>query len=85
MKPISAIYWAAGLLLAYAVINTVWTGSYALIVFCHLNRSVSSLAKVQHDLINYYLQSAVETFVIGLLQVIIIVYARKLNKQTHVA
>jgi hypothetical protein len=87
MRPIFVIYVAAGLVLFFAVLGMVTDIGYA----CFAHRTISMLNLTGDDLeraqraISEDLDSAAETFALALLQGVIIFYARKISKQTHVA
>ena len=87
MRPIFVIYVAAGLVLFLAVVSMVTDVGYA----CVTHHTISMLNPTGDDLermqrvISEDLESAAETFTLALFQSVIIIYARKLNKQTRVA
>jgi hypothetical protein len=87
MRPIFVIYVAAGLVLFFAVVSMATDIGYAYLThhtISILNPTGDDLERMQR-VISEDLDSAAETFVLAVLQSIIIIYARKLNKQTHVA
>lgn len=87
MRPIFIIYVAAGLTLLFAVVSVVTNVGSAYMTqhaIALLKPAGDDLARMQ-SYQNANLDSAAESFVLTLLQIVIIIYARKISRQSHAA
>lgn len=87
MRPIFIIYVAAGLTLLFAVVSVVTNVGSAYMT----QHAIASLKLTGDDLVRMQsyqsanLDNAAESFVLVLLQAAVIVYARKISRQSHAA
>jgi hypothetical protein len=87
MRPIFIIYVAAGLTLLFAVVSVATNVGSAYMTqhaIAMLKPTGDDLARMQ-SYESASLDSAAESFVLTLLQTAIIIYARKISRQSHAA